>query len=232
MAEDAQHIMVVEDDASLAQWIGDFLIDNGYAVTVANRGDEAVDLIREDEPALVILDINLPKKNGFEVCREVREFYHKPVLMLTARGDENDEVFGIEAGANDYLIKPVRPRALLARVQSMLAPGDRPLGSTSVREYGRFKIDADSRTVWIDDKTIEVSTHEFDVLWLLTENAGVVMSRDDLVNALRGIEYDGFNRSVDVLISRLRKKLGDSSQKPRKIKTIWGKGYMFAVDAW
>lgn len=236
MAEEAlqtmPHIMVVEDDNSLAQWIGDFLTDNGFLVSVANRGDDAVDLIKTDDPALVILDINLPVKDGFEVCSEVRRFYSKPVLMLTARGDESDEVHGIEAGANEYLIKPVRPRALLARVHALLKFGERTEIDSSIKHFGVFKIDSESRSAYIDNLLIDLSSHEFDLLWLLTENAGSVMSRDDMVNQLRGIEYDGFNRSVDILISRLRKKLGDNSQKPTKIKTVWGKGYVFAADAW
>ncbi len=229
---DATHIMVVEDDASLAQWISDFLIDSGYVVTVANRGDEAVEMIRTDEPALVILDVNLPSKDGFEVCHEVRSFYHKPVLMLTARGEESDEVSGIEAGANDYLIKPVRPRALLARVQSLLSRGETVPSSKNSRIFGELEINAESRSVLMAGQAVELSTHEFDLCWLLSENANIVMSRDDMVGAMRGIEYDGFNRSVDILVSRLRKKLGDTSQPPQKIKTVWGKGYMFVADAW
>lgn len=226
------HIMVVEDDQSLASWICDFLSDNGYMVTTANRGDEAINLITEDGPDLVILDINLPVRDGFEVCREVRQSYKHPILMLTARGDETDEVEGIESGANDYLIKPVRPKALLARVQSLLRREVSVDSDTSRKEFGGFKIDSESRSVYVEGELIDLSTHEFDVLWLLSGNAGSVMSRDELVNELRGIEYDGFNRSVDILISRLRKKLGDDSNKPKKIKTVWGKGYVFASDAW
>ncbi len=228
----ATHIMVIEDDASLAEWISDFLIDSGFLVTVANRGDEAVEMIRTDEPALVILDVNLPAMNGFEVCYEIRRFYHKPVLMLTARGDESDEVSGIEAGANDYLIKPVRPRALLARVQSLLSRGETVPSDKNSRVFGELQINSESRSVSLAGEPIELSTHEFDLCWLLSENANVVMSREDMINKMRGIEYDGFNRSVDILISRLRKKLGDNDQPPNKIKTVWGKGYMFISDAW
>lgn len=229
--ENMPHIMVVEDDNSLAEWMADFLTDNGFIVTVANRGDEAINLIKADDPELVILDINLPHKDGFQVCSEIRQFFNRPVLMLTARGDESDEVHGIEAGADDYLIKPVRPRALLARVQSLLKRGEAEAVGNA-RVFGDLKIDSDSRSVYLFSDSIELSTHEFDILWLLSSNAGTVMSRDDMVNHLRGIEYDGFNRSVDILISRLRKKLRDDSQSPKKIKTVWGKGYMFAPDAW
>ncbi len=230
--EPKPHIMVVEDDQSLADWMGDFLLDNGFDISVSNRGDEAINLIKIDDPDIVILDVNLPVKSGFDVCREVRSFYSKPVLMLTARGDESDEVAGLECGANDYLIKPVRPNALLARVNALLRQKETTTANTQVRQYGTFVIDADSRSVYLDDQPVDVSSHEFNLLWLLTEHAGTVLSREEIVSQMRGIEYDGFNRSVDILISRLRKKLNDDSGKPTKIKTVWGKGYIFATDAW
>ena len=152
--------------------------------------------------------------------------------MLTARGDESDEVTGLESGADDYLIKPVRPKALLARVNAMLSRDTNNTKNSQVHEFGSFKIDAESRSVYLDEQLIDISSHEFDLLWLLAGQAGNVLSREDIVNQLRGIEYDGFNRSVDILISRLRKKLRDDSSKPTRIKTVWGKGYVFAADAW
>lgn len=230
--ETKPHILVVEDDQSLADWIGDYLLENSFDISIANRGDEAINLVKIDDPDVVILDINLPIKDGFAVCQEIREFYSKPVLMLTARGDESDEVTGLEAGANDYLIKPVRPKALLARVNTLLGRTAASSQSQHSREYGSFKIDTESRSVYLDNKLIDLSTHEFDLLWLLSEQAGRVFSREEMVGQLRGIEYDGFNRSVDIMISRIRKKLGDDSSKPVKIKTVWGKGYVFASDAW
>jgi len=230
--EEILHLMVVEDDHSLATWMGDYLTDNGYLVTIANSGDNAIEMIRDDEPSMVILDINLPVKDGFEVCSEVRQFYDRPILMLTARGDETDEVHGLELGANDYLIKPIRPKALLARVHSLLRRNDKTAPADHIRVFGDFKIDSVSRSVYIEERPIDLSSHEFDVLWLLCENTGTIMSRDEMINSLRGIEYDGLNRSVDILISRLRKKLGDDSNKPNIIKTVWGKGYVFAADAW
>jgi two-component system OmpR family response regulator/two-component system response regulator RstA len=230
--ETKPHILVVEDDQSLADWIGDYLLENNFDISIANRGDEAVNLVKIDDPDIVILDINLPVKDGFTVCQEIREFYTKPVLMLTARGDESDEVIGLEAGANDYLIKPVRPKALLARVNTLLGRTLAMPQNQHSREYGSFKIDTESRSVYLDNALIDLSTHEFDLLWLLSEQAGRVFSREEMVGQLRGIEYDGFNRSVDIMISRIRKKLGDDSAKPVKIKTVWGKGYVFASDAW
>lgn len=226
------YILVVEDDKSLADWIGDYLLENGFEVAIANRGDEAINLVSTDDPDLVVLDINLPERNGFEVCRAIRTFFTKPVLMLTARGDESDEVLGLESGANDYMVKPVRPKALVTRINMLLARNVTTAANHSAFEFGEFRIDAESRSVYLGTSVIGLSTNEFDVLWLLSRQAGKVLSRDDIVGKLRGIEYDGFNRSVDIAISRLRKKLGDDRATPTKIKTVWGKGYVFAPDAW
>jgi len=161
--------------------------------------------------------------------------------MLTARDEELDEVLGLEMGADDYLTKPVRARVLLARIRLLLrrqekinnishAPSE-PLAEEKF-QFNNLIIDKQARVVSLDDKRIKVSSNEFDVLWLLAENAGHVISRDELVSRLRGFDYDGFDRSIDLRISRLRKKLGDDSSEPFRIKTIWGKGYMFAKDAW
>jgi len=223
---------VVEDDRSLANWISDYLLENDFEVMLANRGDVAVELVKDDNPDLVILDINLPEKDGFEVCKEIREFYRDPVLMLTARGDEQDEVKGLGFGANDYMIKPVRPKALLARIDILLGRNQALAGEQHIRRFGEFKIDSVSRTVWLGDEQVELSTNEFNVLWLLVENADEVLSREDIINELRNIEYDGFNRSIDIAVSRIRKRLHDDSSKASKIKTVWGKGYMFVTSAW
>lgn len=224
------HILVVEDDPSLAEWIVDYLTANHYLVTLANRGDEAVQLIRDDMPDLLLLDVNLPAKNGFEICREVRPFYDNPILMLTARGEEADEILGLESGASDYLIKPVRPRALLTRLERLLGKSDAV--SNKRVTLNSFSINLESRDAVLDSKRINLSSTEFDLLWLLANNAGRVMSRDDIVAELRGIDYDGFDRSVDILISRIRKKVNDNTSKPYRIKTVRGKGYLFAPDAW
>jgi len=225
-------ILIVEDDGSLANWISDFLIENEFEVTVANCGEEAVELVKLDDPDLLILDINLPEKDGFAVCQEIRSFSKKPVLMLTARSDERDEVKGLEIGANDYMVKPVRPKVLLARINILLGRNEALAGEGHIQQFGEFRIDSESRSAWFEGVLLDLSTNEFDLLWLLVENAGTVMSREDIMNALRNLEYDGFNRSIDIGVSRIRKKLGDDSSKPTKLKTIWGKGYMFVADAW
>ncbi len=227
--------MIVEDDSSLAEWIADFLIGENFQVSVANRGDDAVSIIRSDIPDLVLLDINLPVKNGFDICREVRVFFKNPILMMTARNEEMDEVLGLELGADDYILKPIRPRALLARINSLLRRTKRDaetIKDGGTLTFDSFTINYSSRTTTIAGKSIPISSNEFEVLWILANHAGEIVSRESLVKKIRGIEYDGFDRSTDILVSRLRKKLNDHPTEPYRIKTIWSKGYLFAPDAW
>lgn len=226
-----ENILVVEDDASLAEWICDYLEQHNFQVSLANSGTAAVELIESDKPDLVLLDIMLPEKNGFEVCKEVRTFYRRPILMMTASGDEVDEVLGLELGADDYITKPVKPRVLLARIKALLRR-ETIEEVKNVCTFGGLSVDANSKTVTMNGEVVSVSSHEFDVLWLLASQAGKVLSRTELVSQLRGIDYDGFDRSIDIRISRLRKKLNDDPDNPYKIKTVWGKGYLFASDAW
>jgi two-component system OmpR family response regulator len=236
----AKHIMLVEDDMSLAEWFGDYLGEQGYLITLANRGDIAIELIEADQPDLVILDIMLPVKDGFEVCKAIRPFYHGPILMMTARDHETDEVLGLELGADDYVTKPVKPRVLLSRINALF----RRMSSQEVTEiakpevdlnkinFGQFSMDANSRTTTLSGVKVAISSNEFDVLWQLVQAADTVVSRKELVIQRRGIEYDGFDRSIDILVSRIRKKLGDDATNPYRIKTVWGKGYLFVKDAW
>jgi DNA-binding response OmpR family regulator len=233
---DLPHIMLVEDDMSLAEWFSDYLTEHGYMVTLVNRGDVAIELIREDQPDLVVLDIMLPVKDGFDVCREVRGFYHGPILMMTARDQEMDEVLGLELGADDYVTKPIKPRAMLSRVKALLRRVNNQEQSSPESEnciqFGQFHLDANSRTTLLNGYKVPISSNEFDVLWYLAQSAGQVVNRNELVKAIRGIDYDGFDRSMDIIVSRLRKKLGDDANNPFRIKTIWGQGYLFVTDAW
>ena len=230
------HIMLIEDDMSLAEWFSDYLTEHGYLVTLVNRGDVAVELIKTDNPDLVVLDIMLPVKDGFDVCREARYFYHGPILMMTARDQEMDEVLGLELGADDYVTKPVKPRVLLSRIKALLRrsnnPNDVASSSENQIQFGQFHIDANSRTTKLHGQLVAVSSNEFDVLWHLAQSAGQLVKRTELVQQLRGIDYDGFDRSIDIIVSRLRKKLGDDANNPYRIKTIWGKGYLLVADAW
>lgn len=239
--ETGKNILVVEDDRSLAEWVCEYLIDQGFLVTLATRGDEAIHLIKTDQPDLVILDVMLPTANGFEVCKSVRPIYKGPILILTACSEETDEVMGLELGADDFLTKPVRPRVLLARVTALFRREafrreelrrDGSQNNGNVLQFGALTINRNSQTTSIDSEPVPLSSNEFDMLWFLASNAGTILDRDALVRQLRGIEYDGFDRSIDIGISRLRRKLQDNAQHPFRIKTVRGKGYLFAPDAW
>jgi len=236
------HILLVEDDIPLSEWIADYLIARDFRVTTTGRGDDAVELIRQLNPDLVLLDGMLPGMDGLDVCKAVRPSFENPIIMLTARDEEIDEVLGLEMGADDYITKPVRARALLARIRGLLRKNEQiseiqhaVQQSTKPSErlqFNRLTINLQSRSVLLDGDLINLSSNEFDVLWLLANKAGELVTRDELVSDLRGFDYDGFDRSIDLRISRLRKKLKDNSSEPYRIKTIWGKGYLFAKDVW
>lgn len=182
---------------------------------------------------MLILDIMLPGKDGLTLCRELRPEFAGPILMLTARNEDADQILGLEFGADDYVIKPVEPRVLLARIRALLRRNG-PRTAEEVRSliFGGLKLDDGSRTAQLDGQPVSLSSYEFDMLWLLAENAGTIVNRDFLFKELYGRPYDGMDRSVDVRISQLRKKLGDSSEQPERIKTVWGRGYLFVADAW
>ncbi|MBX2835924.1 MAG: response regulator [Gammaproteobacteria bacterium] len=229
---DSAHIMVVEDDESLAAWIADYLNSHDYQVSVATRGDDALELIKADEPDLVVLDVMLPGLTGLEVCQQARAFYQRPILMLTAQSEEEDEIRGLETGADDFLPKPVKPKVLLARIKALLRREQTDGEPAHIIRIGGLYIDPISRTLTLNDDDINLSSHEFDLLTLLASQAGTPLSREKLISQMRGIEYDGLDRSIDISISRLRKKLGDAASAPERIKTIRGKGYLLAPDAW
>ena len=227
-------ILLVEDDRQLSDLVKDFLESEGYHVKQEFRGDTVAKRIDQFTPDIIILDIMLPGKDGFTVCKEIRPTYKGPILMLTAKGTDFDQVLGLEIGADDYVIKPVEPRVLLARVNALLRRGDLPTDGNELSEIniGKLYINRGSRQVTLHDENIELTSQEFDLLWLLSSKAGEVQNRDYIYKAVVGREYDGLDRSVDVRISRLRKKLDDSNDTPFRIKTIWGQGYLFVPDAW
>jgi len=194
-----------------------------------------VQRILDARPDAVVLDGMLPGKDGFEVCREVRDRYRGPILMLTSRDEDLDQVLGLELGADDYILKPAEPRVVLARIRACLrrsGGGSTPAGNPDEFAFGKFRINRASRTVLLDHKEIAFTTAEFDLLWLLASHAGTILSRDDIQSRLRGIEHDGLDRSIDMRISRLRKRLGDDSDNPARIKTVRAKGYLFSSTDW
>ncbi|MBP7937154.1 MAG: response regulator transcription factor [Phycisphaerae bacterium] len=224
-----RRILLVEDDAALAGLVADFLTPHGFRVAIEGRGDAAIGRIVHEHPDAVLLDVNLPGLDGFSICRVVRASYRGVIIMLTARGEEIDEVLGLQAGADDYLAKPVRPRALLARLQTHLRRATPAEGAGPSIVVGSLAVDAGRRTVALNGVPVELTTAEFDLLYLLARHAGQPLSRQDLYVQIQGMKYDGLDRSIDLRISRLRKKLGDDPTAPRRIKSVRGLGYMLTV---
>ncbi|MCE0557551.1 MULTISPECIES: response regulator [unclassified Motilimonas] len=235
--EKLARILVVEDDVSLAQWIIEYLDNKGFQTAHLMRGDEVEPYVRQHQVDLVLLDLMLPGLDGHQVCKQLRPFFDAPIIMLTARDDEFDEVLGLELGANDYLLKPVRPRALLTRIKTELQQykdqcqlkGNKV---SSQLTFGGLMLDAQSQRAELNQTDLALTTTEFELLWLLASSAGQVLDRDTVFKKMKGWEYDGLDRRIDVLISGLRRKVGDSQGKAKRIKTVWGKGYLFVADAW
>ncbi|WP_182852117.1 response regulator [Metapseudomonas otitidis] len=235
MEQEAWRILIVEDDQRLAELTREYLEGNGLRVSIESDGGQAVARILAERPDLVILDLMLPGEDGLSICRKVRGRYDGPILMLTARTDDMDQVLGLEMGADDYVCKPVRPRVLLARIRALLRRSEGVADSVEDTprrlEFGSLVIDNAMREAWLSERSIELTSAEFDLLWLLAVNAGRILSREEIFNALRGIEYDGQDRSIDVRISRIRPKIGDDPMHPRLIKTVRSKGYLFVGEA-
>lgn len=220
-----QTLLLVEDDAALATLVADFLRSNGFEVDSEPRGDAAVDRILEGDYGLVLLDLMLPGLGGMEVCRQVRQRgYRGAVVMLTARGDALDEIMGLQIGADDYLTKPVRPQVLLAHVRAVLRRLEVPARAI---DRGRLQLDLARRQVVLDGVALELTTADFELLAVLADAPGVVLSRDDLSLALRGFPWDGLDRSIDLRVSRLRRRLGDDGTM---IKSVRGSGYLLVTD--
>ncbi len=219
-------ILIIDDDAKLNKLLKDFLTDFGYAVITATHPVRGIKKLKQASPDLVILDIMLPEMDGFEVCRLIRQTSSIPIIMLTARGEVTDKVVGLELGADDYLAKPFEPRELVARIQSVLRR-TQPFGDNQVLTFDRLTIDLDKRIASLDGNPVDLTTNEFTALALLARNAGKVLNRDQILQELRGMDCDAFNRSVDIAVSRLRQKLNDNPKSPEFIKTIWGSGYVF-----
>jgi DNA-binding response OmpR family regulator len=226
-------ILLVEDDLRLAELVSRYLESNGFRVTIASRGDEVPGKVERDPPDLVILDLGLPGEDGFNICRQLRLGFSNPILILTARDSDIDHVLGLELGADDYVVKPVEPRVLLARIGALLRRS-RPSVRTERKtlQFGRLTINMTSRSVHLDGQAISLSGNEFDLLLYLASHAGQIQSRETLFKDLFKREYDGMDRMLDIRISRLRRKLGDEAETAERIKTVWGQGYLFVPDAW
>jgi DNA-binding response OmpR family regulator len=229
-------ILLIEDDARLAELTATYLEQNGLRIAVEGRGDRAIERFARERPRLVLLDLLLPGRDGLSICRELRKHHDVPILMLTARDTDLDHVIGLEAGADDYVMKPVDPMVLLARVRALLRRVERGNPSPGERKpdmmLGALRISETSREVWLSGKPVALTTQEFELLSLLAHRAGELVSRDEVFRTMRGIDYDGLDRSIDGRVSKLRRKLGDDAAAPTRIKTVWGKGYLLVPDAW
>jgi DNA-binding response OmpR family regulator len=229
-------ILLIEDDARLAELTATYLEQNGLRVSVEERGDRAMERFAREKPRLVLLDLLLPGKDGLSICRELRRVHDVPILILTARDTDLDHVIGLEAGADDYVMKPVDPMVLLARVRALLRRAERGAAAAGERKadlmLGALRISETSREVWLQGQPVSLTTQEFELLSLLAHRAGELVSRDEVFRTMRGIDYDGLDRSIDGRVSKLRRKLGDDAAAPTRIKTVWGKGYLLVPDAW
>ena len=224
---DRPKILVVDDESRMRKLVKDFLNRAGYQVLEAGDGSEALDIFFENQDiALIILDVMMPKMDGWQVCREVRAYSKVPIIMLTARSDEKDELQGFELGVDEYISKPFSPKILVARVEAILRRTGRSLQDGEVLEVGGIRLDKAAHMVEIDDKSIDLSYKEFELLAYFMENKGIALSREKILNNVWNYDYFGDARTIDTHVKKLRSKLGD---KGELIKTIWGMGYKLEV---
>ena len=234
------NIVFVEDDPEVGQLIAAYLGKHDLDVTIEPRGDTAMETIVRLNPDLVLLDIMLPGKDGMTLCRDLRPVYKGPIVLLTSLDSDMNHILSLEMGANDYILKTTPPAVLLARLRLHLRQHQTltsetetlPTNTRNGIHFVQLRIDPVNRQVTLKDKNISLSTSDFDLLWELATHAGTIMDRDALLLTLRGVSYDGMDRSIDVAISRLRRKLDDSATEPFRIKTVRNKGYLFAPNAW
>ena len=220
-------VLLIDDDRKHSDLMQAYFKRHGINLVCAYDSVEGFKKLSREEPDLLLLDVMLPGKDGFEICREVRKSSNIPIIMLTARGDVIDRVSGLELGADDYIGKPFEPRELVARVQATLRRSE--IAGTTVGElnFEGLSIDTESRTVRVDEGPVDLTSMEYELLLILARRHGRKLSRDDILSELRGIDAAILTRSVDIMISRLRQKLGDSAKPPRFIQTVWGRGYSF-----
>jgi DNA-binding response OmpR family regulator len=232
-AANTPSIILVEDDLRLSELVSRYLETHGFRVTVADLGGPVVDQVQNAMPDLVILDLGLPGEDGFSICKQLRPAYPNPILILTARNNDIDHVLGLELGADDYVIKPVEPRVLMARIKALLRRGTTQTESElKIWRFGQLIINASARSVSLNGRVISLSSNEFDLLVYMAAHAGKIQSREALFRHLYRREYNGADRILDIRISHLRRKLGDEADSSERIKTIWGQGYLFVPGAW
>ncbi len=223
-----ERILMIEDDRKLAAMVAEYLGRHGMQVTARERAADGLEAFTRGDHDAVILDVMLPDGDGFDVCRSIRAKSQVPIVMLTARGEDTDRIVGLELGADDYLPKPFNPRELLARLKAVLRRAGGSRAQDVVLRFGRLEIDRDARTVRLGGEERALTAYQFDLLCILAENAGRVMTRDAIMNRVRGSDHDAFDRSIDVHVSRIRAAIEDDPQSPRRVLTVRGTGYLFA----
>ncbi len=229
----AEKILVVDDEKLIVKGIRFSLEQDGYEVSCAYDGEEALNMARENEYDLILLDLMLPKIGGLDVCQQIREFSNVPIIMLTAKGEDMDKIMGLEYGADDYITKPFNILEVKARIKAILRRTRKPEKTeekSKVVQAGGLKMDVDSRRVFVGDKEVNLTAKEFDVLQLLVFNPNKVYSRENLLNIVWGYEYPGDVRTVDVHIRRLREKIEENPSEPKYVHTKWGVGYYFQAS--
>ena len=220
-------ILVVDDESRMRKLVHDFLTREGYAVVEAADGEEALDIFYSDkEISLIVLDVMMPKINGWEVCREIRKISKLPIIMLTAKGDESDELNGFEIGADEYISKPFSPKILVARVTALLRRANKIGQTADIREAGGIVMDKTAHTVAIDGQNINLSVKEFELLDYFMNNRGIALSRERILDSVWSYDYFGDARTIDTHVKKLRSKMG---AKGDYIKTVWGVGYKFEI---
>jgi len=222
-----EKILIIDDDVQLTELVDEFLTSQNYEIIIKHTPEKGLDYLAKKKADIIILDIMLPEMDGFQVLRKIRETLSTPIIMLTARGEVTDRIVGLELGADDYLPKPFEPRELLARIQSILRRSHSDAGIVGHVLFKGLSVDKTRQEVILDDKVISLSTTEYEALLLFIEHATETLDREFLVENLRGISWQSYDRSVDVLVSRLRSKLGETPHNTRFIKTIHGVGYKF-----
>lgn len=227
-------ILIIDDDCALNEMLTNFLSRYEFDVITATHPSIGLELLKEHGPHLIVLDITLPEKNGFEVCKEIRQSkIQTPIIMLSARGDYNDKIAGLDLGADDYMLKPYEPRELVARIQSVLRRAEGFIANPSAIKTLKSNdliVDVNKATVVLSGTQLDLTTMEFEILCLFMKHPGVTLTREQVVDKIRGIEWDSIDRTIDVLISRLRQKLKDDAKNPKFLKTIWGSGYRFVGE--
>jgi two-component system phosphate regulon response regulator OmpR len=224
----SEQVLLIEDDARLAGMVRDYLGESGFDVTIAGTGGEGLALQSERGFAAIILDLMLPDTDGLEVCRKLRAVGSVPILMLTAKGDPMDRVVGLELGADDYMPKPFEPRELLARLRAILRRGRAEDRAAHLLRFGRLEIDTEAMQARLEGRACALTAHQFKLLEIMAQATGRVLSRDYLMDQLKGGSLEAFDRSIDVHISRIRAEIEDDPKHPRRVITVRGAGYVFA----